>query len=96
MIDLTVGMCINSFAQSYTLYHKMEQTLEKLFTKDLKTLWRSPPLDRSFYTRIYGPYWMYYAKSLEKCVEAVYIQNPKLPRLRRPDEATGKRKSSSE
>ncbi|CAL8094542.1 unnamed protein product [Orchesella dallaii] len=86
VIDLTVGICIDEFSGSYMLYHKMEQALEKLFTKDLRILWKYPPASATFYTRLYGPYWQHYAENLEKCVEAVYLQNRKLSRLRRPDE----------
>lgn len=83
MLDLTIGACITSFAESYILYHKMEQAIEKLYIKDLKILWNFPPDSEILYTRLYGPYWKHYAENLEKCVEAVYIHNPKLTRLRK-------------
>lgn len=86
IIDLTVGVCIKSFAPSYIMYHKMEQAMEKIFTKDLRTLWKRPPEQEVFYTRLYGPNWKYYLEKLEACITAVYKMNPKLSRLRRPDE----------
>lgn len=83
MLDLVIGACISSFAESYILYHKMEQAIEKLYIKDLRILWMFPPDSPILYTRLFGPYWKHYAENLEKCVEAVYILNPKLTRLRK-------------
>lgn len=96
MIDLTVAMCISPFAKSYIQYHKMEQAMEKLFIKDLKILWKSPPKSSMLYTRVYGPGWKFQAENLERCLQAVYITRPKLSRLSRPVRWTTKVNSTED